>query len=106
MACGASLPQGTTTTVAPILLGVFIIGFGTIATGLNFIVTTHTMRAPGITTVSSSIVQRRVPEAGGVSEGTVRSQVRAIRQKLNVRSQLAAVAAYQQATEDTMPQPG
>lgn len=47
-----------------------------------------------------------IAEAGGVSEGTVRSQVRAIRQKLNVRSQLAAVAAYQQATEDTMPQPG
>lgn len=36
---------------------------------------------------------------GGVSEGTVRSQVRAIRQKLNVRSQLTAVAAFQQATE-------
>ena len=39
----------TTTTVAPILFGVFIMGFGTILTGLNFIVTTHTMRAPGIT---------------------------------------------------------
>lgn len=36
---------------------------------------------------------------GDVSEGTVRSQVRAIRQKLNVRSQLAAVAAFQEATE-------
>lgn len=40
-----------------------------------------------------------IAENGGVSEGTVRSQVRAIRQKLNVRSQLAAVAAYQAATE-------
>lgn len=40
-----------------------------------------------------------IAEAGGVSEGTVRSQVRAIRQKLNVRSQLAAVAAYQEAME-------
>lgn len=40
-----------------------------------------------------------IAEDSGVSEGTVRSQVRAIRQKLNVRSQLAAVAAYQTATE-------
>ncbi len=39
----------TTTTVAPILFGAFIIGFSSIATGINFIVTTHTMRAPGIT---------------------------------------------------------
>ena len=30
------------------LLGVFIVGFSTILTGLNFIVTTHTMRAKGI----------------------------------------------------------
>lgn len=40
-----------------------------------------------------------IAAAGGVSEGTVRSQVRAIRQKLNVKSQLAAVAAYQEALE-------
>lgn len=40
-----------------------------------------------------------IAQAGGVSEGTVRSQVRAIRQKLNVKSQLAAVAAYQEAME-------
>ncbi|HEX8701037.1 MAG TPA: cbb3-type cytochrome c oxidase subunit I [Myxococcaceae bacterium] len=39
----------TTTTVAPVLFGAFIIGFSSIATGLNFIVTVHTMRAPGIT---------------------------------------------------------
>ncbi|MCI0573694.1 MAG: cbb3-type cytochrome c oxidase subunit I [Myxococcaceae bacterium] len=39
----------TTTTVAPILVGVFILGMGGILTGLNFIVTVHTMRAPGIT---------------------------------------------------------
>ncbi len=32
----------------------------------------------------------------GTSDGTVRSQMRTIRQKLNVSSQLAAVAAYQQ----------
>ncbi|WP_110239290.1 helix-turn-helix transcriptional regulator [Nocardioides gilvus] len=40
-----------------------------------------------------------IAAAGGVSEGTVRSQVRAIRQKLNVKSQLAAVASYQEALE-------
>jgi cytochrome c oxidase subunit I len=34
--------------VTPILLGVFIIGFSTIISGLNFIVTTHTLRAPGL----------------------------------------------------------
>jgi cytochrome c oxidase subunit 1 len=30
-------------------IGVFIVGFSSILTGLNFIVTTHTMRAPGMT---------------------------------------------------------
>lgn len=40
-----------------------------------------------------------IAASSGVSEGTVRSQVRAIRQKLNVKSQLAAVAAYQEAIE-------
>ncbi|MBX5495823.1 MAG: cbb3-type cytochrome c oxidase subunit I [Bryobacteraceae bacterium] len=30
-------------------LGVFVTGFSSILTGLNFIVTTHTMRAPGLT---------------------------------------------------------
>ncbi|MFP3560566.1 cbb3-type cytochrome c oxidase subunit I, partial [Paraburkholderia sp. SIMBA_049] len=29
--------------------GVFIVGFSSILTGLNFIVTVHTMRAPGMT---------------------------------------------------------
>src|SRR5205823_10657314 len=29
--------------------GIFIAGFGSILTGLNFIVTTHTLRAPGLT---------------------------------------------------------
>ena len=44
-------PYSTTTLtkVVPILLGAFIIGFSSIATGLNFIVTVHTMRAPGLT---------------------------------------------------------
>jgi cytochrome c oxidase subunit I len=39
----------TTTAVAPILLGAFILGMGSILTGLNFIVTIHTLRAPGLT---------------------------------------------------------
>jgi cytochrome c oxidase subunit 1 len=30
-------------------LGVFVVGFSSILTGLNFMVTTHTMRAPGLT---------------------------------------------------------
>ncbi len=44
-------PYSTTTVtkVVPILLGAFILGFSSIVTGLNFIVTTHTLRAPGIT---------------------------------------------------------
>jgi cytochrome c oxidase subunit 1 len=39
----------TPTKVVPILLGVFVIGFSTIGTGINFIVTIHTMRAKGLT---------------------------------------------------------
>ncbi len=39
----------TTTTVIPALLGAFILGFSSILTGLNFIVTVHTMRSPGMT---------------------------------------------------------
>jgi cytochrome c oxidase subunit 1 len=39
----------TVTTVAPVLLGAFILGMGSILTGLNFIVTIHTLRAPGLT---------------------------------------------------------
>ena len=35
--------------VVPALVGVFIVGFSSILTGLNFIVTVHTMRAPGMT---------------------------------------------------------
>ena len=43
-------PYSTTTptSVLPVLLGVFIIGFSTIMTGLNFIATVHTLRAPGL----------------------------------------------------------
>jgi len=39
----------TVTTVAPVLLGAFILGMGSVLTGLNFIVTIHTLRAPGLT---------------------------------------------------------
>ncbi len=35
--------------VMPAVAGVFIVGFSSILTGLNFIVTIHTMRAPGLT---------------------------------------------------------
>lgn len=41
--------SATSITAIPMaLLGVFIIGFSSIVTGLNFIVTTHTMRAKGV----------------------------------------------------------
>ena len=35
--------------VAPAVVGIFITGFSSILTGLNFLVTIHTMRAPGMT---------------------------------------------------------
>ncbi len=43
-------PYSTTTPtkMVPVLFGVFIVGFSSIFTGLNFIVTVHTMRAPGM----------------------------------------------------------
>jgi len=34
--------------VVPTLIGIFIVGWSTILTGINFIVTTHTMRARGV----------------------------------------------------------
>jgi cytochrome c oxidase subunit 1 len=37
------------THVMPMAIGVFITGFSSILSGLNFIVTMHTMRAPGLT---------------------------------------------------------
>ncbi len=39
----------STTAVIPAAVGVFITGFSSILTGLNFIVTIHRMRAPGMT---------------------------------------------------------
>jgi len=41
--------QYATSRVVSTTLGVFIVGFSSILTGLNFIVTTHRMRAPGLT---------------------------------------------------------
>ena len=37
------------TSVIPMIMGVFILGFSSILTGINFIVTVHKMRAPGLT---------------------------------------------------------
>ncbi len=37
------------TFVVPAAMGVFLVGFSSILTGLNFIVTVHTMRCPGMT---------------------------------------------------------
>src|SRR5213594_1606679 len=39
----------STTNVIPTALGIFVTGFSSILTGLNFIVTIHRMRAPGMT---------------------------------------------------------
>ena len=36
------------TYVVPALIGVIVVGFSSILTGLNFVVTVHTMRAPGM----------------------------------------------------------
>ena len=41
--------MSSTTNVIPAALGIFITGFSSILTGLNFIVTIHRMRAPGMT---------------------------------------------------------
>jgi cytochrome c oxidase subunit 1 len=41
--------HSSTTHVVSTTLGIFILGFSSILTGLNFIVTIHTMRAPGMT---------------------------------------------------------
>jgi cytochrome c oxidase subunit 1 len=41
--------HSSSTHVVSTTLGIFILGFSSILTGLNFIVTIHTMRAPGMT---------------------------------------------------------
>ncbi len=40
---------GSPTAVAPAVIGVFVIGLSSIVTGLNFIATTHLLRAQGVT---------------------------------------------------------
>ncbi len=44
-----SARASSTSAVVPAALGIFITGFSSILTGLNFIVTIHRMRAPGMT---------------------------------------------------------
>ena len=39
----------TSAAVIPVVLGAFVMGFSSILTGLNFIVTVHKLRAPGMT---------------------------------------------------------
>ena len=39
----------STTNVIPVAVGIFILGFSSILTGVNFVVTVHKMRAPGLT---------------------------------------------------------
>ena len=46
----------STTNVIPTALGIFITGFSSILTGLNFIVTIHRMRAPGHDLVPAAAV--------------------------------------------------
>ncbi len=41
--------QYSHSNVLPALIGIFIVGFSSIATGVNFITTTHLLRAPGMT---------------------------------------------------------
>jgi cytochrome c oxidase subunit I len=41
--------HGSVTNVLPVGIGIFITGFSSILTGLNFIVTIHRLRAPGLT---------------------------------------------------------
>jgi len=41
--------QASNTHIIPTALGIFIAGFSSILTGLNFVVTIHRMRAPGMT---------------------------------------------------------
>ena len=63
----------SSTNVAPTALGVFIAGFSSILTGLNFIVTIHRMRAPGLHLVQAAAVRvgalRHQPDPGAGHAG-------------------------------------
>lgn len=52
-----------------------------------------------LNSLSEGLPVKEIAEQVGVSEGTVRSQVKSILRKLGVRSQLAGVAAYQRLGE-------
>ena len=68
---------GSNTNVVPTALGIFIAGFSSILTGLNFIVTIHRMRAPGHDVVPPAAVRvgalRHQPGAGARHAGASRS---------------------------------
>ena len=59
-----------------------------------------TMEVPS--DVAGVVKELKVKLNDKVSEGTVRSQVKSILRKLEVSSQLAAVAAYRQMTQQTL----
>ena len=68
----------STTNVIPAALGIFITGFSSILTGLNFIVTIHRMRAPGHDLVPAAAVRlvalRDEPDHGARHAGASRSR--------------------------------
>ena len=68
----------STTNVIPTALGIFITGFSSILTGLNFIVTIHRMRAPGMTWFRHAAVPlvdlRDQPDHGARHAGASRSR--------------------------------
>ncbi len=45
----APYSTSTPTAVVPVLFGLFVVGMSSIVSGINFIVTIHTLRAPGLT---------------------------------------------------------
>lgn len=67
---------------------------------LNARLTSLTPREMAVlNSLSEGLSVKAIAEQEGVSEGTVRSQVKSILRKLGVRSQLAGVAAYQRLGE-------
>ena len=68
----------STTAVVPAAIGIFVTGFSSILTGLNFIVTIHRMRAPGHDVVPAAAVHlvalRDQPDHGARHAGRWRSR--------------------------------